>query len=212
MNGPFFRIAEESRSRWPRDIAWVFGCSLAGTAGWNPTGVMDVCLMRMLWIVRLSSLLRADHPSRAVLPSVVCLSVFVKTRQWGCPGPLGPLRHKKEIFKVNRWELLLKLTWIYLANVPYFVRCDLGRTVKINCTISQKAGALDFHGNNKFLFLRGRCTQYANLLRPCLFRYLLAEFIKTNGTEAEVCVNQGINFLWEIFQYIYVRSTLKISF
>ena len=31
---------------------------------------------------------RADHSSRGVLPSVVCLSVIVKPR-WGGPGPLG---------------------------------------------------------------------------------------------------------------------------
>jgi hypothetical protein len=32
---------------------------------------------------------RADHSSRGVLPSVVCLSVIVKPRQRGGPGPLG---------------------------------------------------------------------------------------------------------------------------
>jgi hypothetical protein len=214
MKGQVICIAEESRSRWPSDMAWVFGCSLAGIAGWNPTGVMDACVLRMLWAVRWSSLRRADHPSRAVLPSVMCLSVFVKARQWGCPVPLRLLRHKKEIFEVNRWELLLKTTWIYLATVPSFAPCDLGRTVKINGTIrgSQKAGALDFHGNNKFWFFRGRCTLYANLLRPCLLCYLFAELVITYGIEAEVGVNQCINFLWEIFQYIYIRSTLNICF
>ena len=32
---------------------------------------------------------RADHSSRGVLLSVVCLSVIVKPRQYGGPGPLG---------------------------------------------------------------------------------------------------------------------------
>jgi hypothetical protein len=32
---------------------------------------------------------RADHSSRRVLPSVVCLSVIVNPRQWGGPGTLG---------------------------------------------------------------------------------------------------------------------------
>jgi hypothetical protein len=119
------------------------------------------CLsLKMLWVVRLSSLRRVFHPPGAVLPIVVCLSVFLKARQWGCPGPLGLLRHKKEIFGVNRWELILKLTWIYFATISAFVLCDLGHTVKTNCTIigSQKVDALDFHGSNKFLFFRGSCT------------------------------------------------------
>ena len=34
------------------------------------------------------SLSLADHPSRGVLPSVVCLSVVVKPRCWGSPCPL----------------------------------------------------------------------------------------------------------------------------
>jgi hypothetical protein len=33
------------------------------------------------------SLRRADHSSREVLPSVVCLSVIVKPRQWKWPWP-----------------------------------------------------------------------------------------------------------------------------
>jgi hypothetical protein len=32
---------------------------------------------------------RADHPSRGVLPNVVCLGVTVKPRQCEGPGPLG---------------------------------------------------------------------------------------------------------------------------
>jgi len=43
------------RTRIPVDAlstAWVFGRSLAGIAGSNPTGVMDVRLFRVLYIVR----------------------------------------------------------------------------------------------------------------------------------------------------------------
>ena len=36
----------------------------------------------------LSGCVRADNPSRAVLPSVVCVSVVVKRRQPGGPYPL----------------------------------------------------------------------------------------------------------------------------
>ena len=35
------------------------------------------------------SLRWADHSPRGVLPSVVCLSVIVRPRQWGSPDPLG---------------------------------------------------------------------------------------------------------------------------
>ena len=162
-----------------RYMAWVFGCLLARNVGSNPTGVVDECLLRMLWVVRLSSLRRADHQSKAVLPSVMCLSVFVKARKWGWPGPLGLLRHKKEIVEINRWELLLKLTWIYLATGT--VPCNFGRTLKTNCTIkgTQNAGALDFHESNKFWFFRTLCTLYANILRPCFLCYWLAELVIT---------------------------------
>ena len=33
------------RSQWPRGLeAWVCDCTLAGTAGWSPAGVLDGCL------------------------------------------------------------------------------------------------------------------------------------------------------------------------
>ena len=35
-----------------RSKAWVHGRSLAGIAGLNPAGIMDVCLLWMLGIVR----------------------------------------------------------------------------------------------------------------------------------------------------------------
>jgi hypothetical protein len=40
---------------------------------------MDVCVLRVLYVARQRSLRRADHSSRGVLPSVVCLSVIVKS-------------------------------------------------------------------------------------------------------------------------------------
>jgi hypothetical protein len=42
------------------------------------------------------SLPRADHSSRAVLPSVVCLSVIVKPQHWGRPGPIRDVAPKEE--------------------------------------------------------------------------------------------------------------------
>jgi len=51
-----------------RSKAWVCGASLAGIAGSNPAGGMDVSLLRMLCVVRQRSLRRADNSSRGVLP------------------------------------------------------------------------------------------------------------------------------------------------
>jgi len=49
---------------------------LLGIVGSNPSGV---CLC-LLSVVRKRSLRRADHSSRGVLPTLVCLSVIVKPR------------------------------------------------------------------------------------------------------------------------------------
>ena len=55
---------------WPLAVSVaVCGRSLAGVAGSNPAGGMDVCVMS-LCAVRYRSLRRADHSSRGVLPTV----------------------------------------------------------------------------------------------------------------------------------------------
>ena len=59
---------------------WVCVRSLAGFAGSNPAGSMDVCHLWVLGVVRQGSLRRADPSSRGVPPSVVCLSVIVNPR------------------------------------------------------------------------------------------------------------------------------------
>ena len=76
--------------------AWVCGCWLAGFTGSNPAGegATDVCL---LWVLCLMSV-RADHLSGGVLPSVACVSVISKCRQWGGPGHLGLSSHE-----INWW-------------------------------------------------------------------------------------------------------------
>ena len=51
---------------------WVCGHSLAGIAGSNPTGYMDVCLLCVQCVIRCMSLPGADRSSRGVLPRVVC--------------------------------------------------------------------------------------------------------------------------------------------
>ena len=56
---------------------WVCGRSLAGIAGSNPDGGMDVCLMRSMCVVTYRPLRRADLSSRGVLHSVCVLCVCV---------------------------------------------------------------------------------------------------------------------------------------
>jgi len=63
-----------------RSKKWVCSLSLAGTAGSNPAGGIDVFVLGVLYFIRYSSLRRANHPSREVLPNVVCPSVIVKSR------------------------------------------------------------------------------------------------------------------------------------
>jgi hypothetical protein len=68
-----------------RSKAWFCGRSVAGMASSNLAGSMVVCCERCVlsgWRLRW-----ADHSPRAVLPSVVCLSVIVKPR-WGSPDSL----------------------------------------------------------------------------------------------------------------------------
>ena len=61
-----------------RSNAWVCGFSLAGIAGSNPAGSIDICLSRVLCVVRKRSLRRADLSSRGVLSSVMS-----KPQKWG---------------------------------------------------------------------------------------------------------------------------------
>ena len=63
-----------------RSKAWVCGGTLAGIAGSNPAGGMDISLLRMLYVMRQRSLGRADHSSRGVLPGGMYLGVMVKPR------------------------------------------------------------------------------------------------------------------------------------
>jgi len=67
--------------------------------GSNPVADMDVYLLGVLCVVRYRSLRRADHSSRGILPSVVCLSMIAEIYR----GDLSPLglssRKKKCIFK-----------------------------------------------------------------------------------------------------------------
>jgi hypothetical protein len=66
-------IPEAARSKM-----WVCGSSPTAIVGTDSAGGMDVCLLRVFGVVRHKSLCQAGHSSRAVLPSVECLSVIVK--------------------------------------------------------------------------------------------------------------------------------------
>ena len=79
-----------------RSKASVYGRSLAGIVGSNPTEGMDVSLLWALCIVRYRSLWRADHSSRGVLPTVARRCVW--SRNLGNEEALahwGPQPQKK---------------------------------------------------------------------------------------------------------------------
>jgi hypothetical protein len=77
----------------------VCGRSLPGIAGSNPAGFMDVCLLWVLCVVRLS-LRQTDHSSRGVIPSMVCLTEWdreasIMRRSWttrGCCAMGGKIK------------------------------------------------------------------------------------------------------------------------
>jgi hypothetical protein len=68
---------------WPRGLGRVCGRSLAGYAGSKPAGRMDSLVSVVCCQVEVT-----DHSSRGIPPSVVFLSVIVKPRQCGGPGPV----------------------------------------------------------------------------------------------------------------------------
>jgi hypothetical protein len=69
---------------WPIPVAaaskaWACNRPLAGNAGSNPLGGVDVSLSLVSVVCcQVESLQRADHSSRGVIPSVVCLNVISK--------------------------------------------------------------------------------------------------------------------------------------
>jgi hypothetical protein len=96
-----------------RSKAWVCGRSLAGIAGSNRAGGMDVCLLWVLCVVRYWSPRRADHSSRGVLPSVVCLTVW----SWSLDSEealahWGLLRHSKNNIGTTGVRADRLVTWL----------------------------------------------------------------------------------------------------
>ena len=63
-----------------RSKAWVCGRSLARIVGSSPSGCVAVCLLLSVVCCQVEYLRRADHSSRGVLLSVLCLSVITNLR------------------------------------------------------------------------------------------------------------------------------------
>jgi hypothetical protein len=57
---------------------WICGRPLAGNAGSNPTGGLDVGQLRVLCVVRWRSLNQADHSPRGVMNVKCLVCVIVK--------------------------------------------------------------------------------------------------------------------------------------
>ena len=106
-----------------RSKARVCGHSIVGIAGSNPTVGIER-LSFVLCVVRYRCLQWADHSSRGVLSSVVCLSVISKTQQRGGLDPLELKNHekkkyknKKKITKMFYFENLLCGCPLFAANI-----------------------------------------------------------------------------------------------
>jgi hypothetical protein len=128
-----------------RSKAWVCGGSLAGIAGSNPAGVLDVRLVSVLSFVKFRSLWRADHPSREVLPNVVCLSVIVKPRQWEGLGPLWAVKPQRNtyargILRIQCKEYVLEAPRNSPIDSPGFHIPQVGKHDVSWNTVSQSSG------------------------------------------------------------------------
>jgi hypothetical protein len=125
-----------------RSKAWVCALSLAGIVGSNPAECIDVCLLRVLCVVRYRSRRRPDHSSRGILPSVVCPSVILKPRQWGDPCPLGTVvpwkkERKKERKKVIHYTPLINLFINALFHVHIAIICTFkNQNSSVNIVVS----------------------------------------------------------------------------
>ena len=129
------------RSHWPRGLRpRSVARSPAEIVASNPTGVMDVCLLWVLCVVRRRPLRRADHSSRGVLPSVVRRCVWssnLMNEETVAHWELLCQWWKKE--KVKTWivmsfvefcqqvfSVLFKYCWAYFTFVVfrhYFTQC-----------------------------------------------------------------------------------------
>jgi len=95
--------------------AWNSSRSLPGIVGSNPAGDMDVCLLRIWCVVRLSFLRRVHHSPCGVLPSVGCLNVIMNPRRLEGLGPLQAvaLWGKNE----NMWRIIGMVVHTYILGM-----------------------------------------------------------------------------------------------
>jgi hypothetical protein len=103
-----------------RSKAWVWGRSHAGIVGSNASEFIDVCLLWLLCVVRLCSLCRADHSSRGVLSSVVCLMSVIAKSSNGRPRPgVGPKSLRKK-----RYDLIVHHAKCILTSKFYTIQIN----------------------------------------------------------------------------------------
>jgi len=77
--------------------AWDCGRWLFGIAGSNHAERIDICLLWVLCVVRQRSLRRADHSSKGVLPSDMCLQCDFETSTMKRPSPTKVVEPWKKI-------------------------------------------------------------------------------------------------------------------
>jgi hypothetical protein len=85
---------------------WVCEYSLVEIVGLNSAERMDICLLWVLGVGRWRPLRRADHSSRGVLASVVCLSEIAKPRMGRLWPGTGSRGHKEKVYIVSWWQIL----------------------------------------------------------------------------------------------------------
>ena len=145
---PLYEISSKSIKRylkWPIPVAtrskpWVCVRLLAGIAGSNPAEGIDCCVLWVMCIVMYSSLRRADHSTRGVLPIMrVCVCVWchwlwsratitstsTNSRQTDVNTKKERKKERKKqakkIFKMNvtRCIDLIKWSWLNACVVGY---------------------------------------------------------------------------------------------
>jgi hypothetical protein len=96
-----------------RSKAWVCSRSLTRIVGSNPAGGLDVCLLRVLCVVRLRSLRRVGPSSWGVLPNVLCLKVWSwSLENWDDLSPEGAVKPlKKKWMLIEERKLCKSLLW-----------------------------------------------------------------------------------------------------
>ena len=89
-NSLFPESSSPRRTRKPDSyVYWQLKTSVCGHSLVGVIGSNTAVATEGLCVVRKRFLRRADHPSRGILPSVVCLIVIVKPQYRGDPVPLG---------------------------------------------------------------------------------------------------------------------------